>query len=86
MGDDVFQVGELVDPDRVSPSIDLEENANFHIANNILVDVDVEELNVFFSSSGYTQVDEDDDNDEINIEDCDGTDDESIKKEEDNFD
>jgi hypothetical protein len=40
----------------------------------------------FFSSSGHTQVDEDDDNDEINVEDCDGTDNESIKEEEDNFD
>jgi hypothetical protein len=86
MGDDVFQVGELVDPDRVAPSINLEENANFHVANNILVDVDVGELNVVFSFSGHTQVDEDDDNHEINVEDYDGTEDESIKEEEDNFD
>jgi hypothetical protein len=29
MGDDVFQLRELVDPYRVAPSNDLEENSNF---------------------------------------------------------
>jgi hypothetical protein len=44
MKDDVFQVSELVDPFRVAPSIDLEENSNFHIFDNIFVDVDADEL------------------------------------------
>jgi hypothetical protein len=44
MKDDVFQVSELVDPFRVAPSIDLEENSNFHIFDNIFVDVDANEL------------------------------------------
>jgi hypothetical protein len=69
MRDDVFQVSELVEPYRVAPSIDLEENLNFHIFNNIFVNVDVEELNVVLSSNGQAQVDEDDDINVINIED-----------------
>jgi hypothetical protein len=84
VGDDVFQVSELVEPYRVAPSIDLEENSKFHIFNNIFVDVDVEELNVVLSSSGQAQVDEDDDNNDINVEDCVGVNDESIEEEEDN--
>jgi hypothetical protein len=67
--DNVFQLGELVDPYRVAPSIELEENLNFCVLESIFVDVDAEELNVVFSSNGYAQVDTDDDNDEINIED-----------------
>jgi hypothetical protein len=43
-------------------------------------------LNIVLSSSGQTQVDKDDDNNEINIKDCDGGDDESIEEKEDNFD
>jgi hypothetical protein len=42
-------------------------------------------LNNILSSIRDTQVDEDDDNNENNIEDCDGDEDESID-EEDNFD
>jgi len=86
MRDDVFQVSELVEPYRVAPSIDLEENSNFHIFDNIFVNVDAEELNVVLSSSGQAQVDEDDDSNVINIEDWYGADDESIEEEEDNFD
>jgi hypothetical protein len=41
-------------------------------------------LNVFLSFNGQTQVNEDDDNNDINIEDCNGVDDESIEEEEDN--
>lgn len=37
-------------------------------------------------SNRFTQVDEDDDSDKINIEDCDGDEDELIDKKEDNFD
>jgi len=84
--DNVFQLGELVDPYRVAPSIELEENLNFCVLESIFVDVDAEELNVVFSSNGYAQVDTDDDNDEINIEDWDGDDAESIEEEEDNSD
>jgi hypothetical protein len=80
----VFPVSELVEPYRAAPSIDLEENLNFRIFDNTLVDVDVEELNVVLSSSGQAQVDEDDDNNVINVEDCDGVDDDSIEEEKDN--
>jgi len=70
-----FQVSELVEPYRVTPSIDLEENSNFHVFDDSLVDVDAEELNVVLSFSGQTNVDEDDD---IHIEGCDEGDDYSI--------
>jgi hypothetical protein len=66
MGDDVFQLGELVDPYRVSPSNDLEKISNFHIAEKIFIDVNIEELNDVLTSSGQTQIDEYD-RDEINI-------------------
>ena len=35
-------VSELVEPYRVAPSIDLEENSNFLVFDDTLVDVDVE--------------------------------------------
>ena len=52
--DDVFQVSEFVEPYRVTPSIALKENSNFHVFNNIFVDVDVnaEQLNFVISSNG----------------------------------
>jgi hypothetical protein len=77
--DEVFQVNELVEPYRVAPSIDLEENSNFHVFNDSLVNVDAEELNVVLSSSRQANVDEDDD---IHIEDCNEGDDYSIDDEE----
>jgi len=49
--DEVFQASELVEPYRVAPSIDLEENLNFHVFNDSLVNVDVKELNVVLSST-----------------------------------
>jgi len=79
--DKFFQVIELVEPYRVAPSIDLEENLNFRIFDDSLVDIDGEELNVVLSCSGQTNVDEDDD-DDIHIEDCDRADDYSIDDEE----
>jgi len=85
MGDDVFQVSEFVEQYQVALSIDLEENLNFHVFDNIFVDVDVEGLNVVLSSSRQAQVNEDDDSNDINVEDYDGAGDESIE-EEDNFD
>jgi hypothetical protein len=44
------------------------------------------ELNDILNFSGYTQVDEDDDSDEINVEDCDRDEEASTKEEEDNSD
>jgi hypothetical protein len=61
--DEVFQISELVEPYRVAPSIDFEENSNFCVFDDSLVDVDTEELNV------------DEDDDDIHIEYCDGADD-----------
>jgi hypothetical protein len=43
-------------------------------------------LNDVLSFRWHTQVNEDDDSDEINVEDCDGDEDKSIDEEEDNFD
>jgi len=50
--DEVFQISELVKLYRVAPLIDLEENSNFHVFDDSLVDVDAEELNVVLSSRG----------------------------------
>jgi hypothetical protein len=85
--DEVFQISELVKLYRVAPPIDLEENSNFHVFDDSLVDVDAEELNVVLSSRGQANVNKDDDDDDIHIEDCDGADDYSIEdEEEENFD
>ena len=81
VGDDVFHVSKLVDPYRVASSIDLEKNSNFRIGDNIFIDVNAEELNVILSSSGQAQVNEDDDSNEINVEDCNGADNELIEEE-----
>jgi hypothetical protein len=77
--DEVFQFSELVEPYRVAPSNELEENLNFHVFDDSLIDVDAEELNVVLSSSGQANVDEEVD---IHIEDCDEGDDNSIDDEE----
>ena len=45
--------------------IDLEENSNFHVSENILVDINAKELNVVLSSSGQAQVGEDDYSNEL---------------------
>jgi hypothetical protein len=63
--DEVFQVSDLVEPYRVAPSFDLEENSNFRVFDDSFVDVDTEELNVVLSSSGQANVNEDDDDDII---------------------
>jgi len=39
-----------------------------------------EELNNVLRTNGHTQVDENDDSEEINVEDCDGYDDDKIEK------
>jgi len=78
--DEVFQVSELVEPYRVTPLIDLEENSIFCILDDSLVDVNTEELNVVLIPSGQANVDEDDD---IHIEsNCDEGDNYSIDNEE----
>jgi hypothetical protein len=76
---EVFEVSEFVEPSRVAPSIELEENLNFHVFDDSLINVDAKELNVFLSSSRQANVDEKDD---IHIEDCDEGDDNSIDDEE----
>jgi hypothetical protein len=81
--DEVFQASEVVEPYRVAPSIDLEENLNFHVFDDSLVDVDAEELNVVLSSSGLDNIDEEDDN---HIEECDEADNNSIRDEDEYFD
>jgi hypothetical protein len=55
----------------------LEEGSNFHIIVNIFVDVNAEELNDVLSFNEHIQVDK---------EDCDKDEDESIDEEEDNSD
>jgi hypothetical protein len=77
--DEVFQVSELVEPYQVARSIELEENSNFRVFDDSLVDVDAEELNFVLSSSGQANVDDEED---IHIEDCDKGDDNSIDDEE----
>jgi hypothetical protein len=82
---EVFQASELVEPYRVAPSIDLEENSNFRIFNDSLVDVDAEELNVVLSStSGKENIVEEDDN---HIEECnEANDNNSIEDDDENSD
>jgi hypothetical protein len=83
--DEVFQASELVEPYRVAPSIDLEENSNFRVFNNSFVDVDAEELNAVLSSTSVQKnVVEEDDNE---IEECDEADDNnSIEDKDENSD
>jgi hypothetical protein len=81
--DKVFQASELVEPYRVAHSIGLEENFNFRVFDDSLVDVDADELNAVLSSSGLENVDEEDDN---HIEECDQADNNSIEDEDENSD
>jgi len=83
MIDEVFQASEVVEPYRVAPSIDLEENLNFRVFDDSLVDVDADELNAVLSSSGLENVDKEDDN---HIEECDEADNNSIEDEDENSD
>jgi len=82
-GDDVSQLDELVDPYWVASSIDIEENLSFHVAKNTFVDVNIEELNDVLRTNEYTEVNEDDDSYEINIEDYDGDDNDEIEEDDD---
>jgi hypothetical protein len=65
--DDVFQLDELVNPYRVALSNYLEENSKFCIAENTFINVDIEELKDILRTNKYTQVDEEDDRNEINV-------------------
>jgi regulator of replication initiation timing len=67
VGDDVFQLDELVNPYRVALSNYLEENSKFYIAENTFINVDIEELKDVLRTNKYTQVDEEDDRNEINV-------------------
>jgi transcription initiation factor TFIID subunit TAF12 len=67
MEDNAFQFDELVDPYRVASSNDLEDNSKFHVGENTFIDIEVEELNDILRNSRHTEVNEDDDSDEINI-------------------
>jgi len=82
---EVFQASELVEQYRIAPSIDLEENSNFRVFNDSLVDVNAKELNVVLSSTGGKEnVAEVDDN---HIKECDEVDDNnSIENEDENSD
>ena len=80
---EVFQANELVELYRVTHSIDVEENWNFRVCDDSLVDVDVVELNDVLSSSGLKNVDEEDDN---HIEECDEADNNSIEDEDEKSD
>jgi len=81
---EVFQASELVEPCRVVLSIDLEENLNFHVFNDSLVDVDAEELNDVLSSTSVQKNVVEEDNE---IEECDEADDNnSIEDEDENSD
>jgi hypothetical protein len=51
--DDVFQLNELVDLYWVALFNDLEENSNFHIADNTFLDVYIEELNDVLRTSEH---------------------------------
>jgi len=83
--DEVFQASELVEPYRVASSINLEENSNFRVFNDCLVDVDANELNVVLSSTSEKKnVVEEDDNE---IEECNEVDDNnSIEDKDENSD
>jgi hypothetical protein len=83
--DEVFQASELVEPYRVASSINLEENSNFRVCNDCLVDVDANELNVVLSSTSEKKnVVEEDDNE---IEECNEVDDNnSIEDKDENSD
>jgi Na+/phosphate symporter len=82
--DNINQIDELIDAYRVILSNDLEENLNFYVAENIFVDIDVEELNDIIRTNGHKKVDEGDNIDEhqFNEEDYDGHDDDEIKEKE----
>jgi len=65
-----------------------ERNSIIVIHNKLclMYNVDVKELNDVLRINGHTKVDEDDDNDKINVEDCDEDEYDDIDEKIDNFD
>ena len=59
--DNILQLDELVNPYQVAPSIDLEENSNFHVTKKTFVDVDAKKLKDILITSGHIEVDKDKD-------------------------
>lgn len=49
----------------------LQKKIQFQVVEIIFIDIDVYKLNDISRSTKHTQVSEDDDNDDINVEDCD---------------
>jgi len=49
MRDEVFQVSEVVEPYRVALSIELEENSNFRVFDDSLIDVDANSWILFWA-------------------------------------
>ena len=88
MGDNIFELDDLVDSYRVVPSTSLEENLNFHITESTFVNVNFEELNDVLRINRHKKIDKDDDNDKFNVKDCDGDDGDGdkIEEEKDYFD
>jgi len=62
--------------------------SNFHVVEDISIDIDAKELNDILRTNGHIKVDEDDKIDELHFikEDYDKHDDDEIKEEKDNSD
>jgi hypothetical protein len=73
-GENVFQMDELIDSYRVASSTEL-NNPNFHVTENIYVDVN--ELNIMLSTSGHRKEGEDYEIDQLEFNE---DDDENYKK------
>ena len=73
-GDNVLQMDELIDSDRVASSTEL-NNLNFHVIESIYFDVD--ELNMILSTSGHIKKGEDYEIDQLEFN---KDDDENYKK------
>ena len=82
--DNVFQIDELIDPYQIAPSTNLEKNSDFHVAEITFVDVNAEKLNDILRTGGHTEVNEDDEinNLQFNEENDDGHDDDEKDDEE----
>ena len=84
VGDNVFQIDELIDPYQIAPSTNFEKNSDFHVAEITFVDVNAEKLNNILRTGGHTEVNEDDEinNLQFNEENDDGHDDDEKDDEE----
>ncbi|KAL9366701.1 hypothetical protein Peur_037900 [Populus x canadensis] len=77
VGDNVFQIDELIDPYQIAPSTNSEKNLDFHVAEITFVDVNAEKLNDILRTGEHTEINEDDEinNLQFNEENDDGHDD-----------